>query len=72
MFKPISFPPSTNVVGVEYDVDNQTLVVTFLSGRVYAYDQVDELTANGFEKAPSAAHYLDDFIKPLYAARRLA
>lgn len=59
----IHFPPSTNVSGILYNADDQTLTVEFAkSGAVYRYDQCTEEMAMGFQSALSATKYLETYI----------
>lgn len=71
-FTPVKIPYSSNVSEVSYNKSTQVLIVRFVSGRVYSYEGIDEQTARGFETSISAGRYLNSFIKPLYAEKRLA
>jgi len=67
----INHAPSSQIASVEYDEDEMALIVTFQRGGVYRYLQVPSDVANGFESAPSAGKYLNEFVKEIYDYERI-
>ena len=61
---------SSNLKAFKYDPRFQKLTVSFLSGRVYAYDSVPESIADGLGSAPSAGKYFDANIKNAFTFHR--
>jgi KTSC domain-containing protein len=67
----ISHAPSTNIAGVTYDTETQTLTISFLKGGVCEYYEVDETTAHGFEQALSATKYMNAYVENVFPSQRL-
>ena len=63
MRQPIPFNQSSQIKGLEYDADEQTLYVQYKNGSVYTYHGVDADKANGFASADSAGKYLNAYVK---------
>lgn len=62
---------SSNVQTVAYDSEAGEMVVTFNSGRVYAYEGVPEEVANDLSKTASVGQMLNSEIKGVYNFRRI-
>jgi hypothetical protein len=62
---------SSAIARIGYDPDDQRLVVTFNSGRSYAYFGVSRQRFTAFEQAESKGRYLNSQIKGRYSFRRL-
>lgn len=71
MTREISFVPSSNIKAISYDVDEMLLIVSFKKS-AYVYKLVPEDVAIGFESAPSAGDYLNEFVKPTYEFERVS
>ena len=54
---------SSNLASCDYSTETRTLSVTFKSGSVYTYADVDEATYQGLLTAPSAGRYFSDNIR---------
>jgi len=59
---PIPFTPSRNIAAIEYDADEQLLIVSFHSGAVYHYLGVPGDVADGFGQALSSSQYLSLYV----------
>jgi hypothetical protein len=57
---------STNIAGIGYDKETQTLEVEFLKGGVYQYFDVPQAVYEGFVIADSKGKYLATQIKGNY------
>jgi hypothetical protein len=56
-----------------YDKDERRLVVRFVSGKVYTYDDVPAEVVDGFSAAPSKGTYFNDVIRDrFHFARRMS
>ena len=62
---------SSNLAAVDYEPSSSELVVTFKSGRTYAYRPVPESVFNALLKASSKGRYFSAFIKDRYPTRRI-
>lgn len=60
---------SSMVQSVGYDSDARTLLVTWKSGRVSAYEGVSEETAQQLANAPSVGTMINSEIKHVYPHR---
>ena len=69
--RPVEFPPSTNIADIIYDDETRTMTILFQKGAVYEYQEVDEITVNGFRTAVSATDYLKAFVANSYPSRRV-
>lgn len=63
---------SSNINDCEYDAERQYLTVRFKRGGVYGWPGVPEDLYQGLLKAESPTRYLNEYIKPVYTAERLA
>jgi hypothetical protein len=68
MMKPVV---SSNVAGYFYIAADAQLVVTFLAGDVYAYEQVPAAVAASIDAATSVGRWLNTAIKSRYAYRKI-
>ena len=62
----ISIVSSTKMTKASYDKDKKELQVTFATGKVYNYYNVNEEVWIGFKNAPSKGSYFSRFIKGKY------
>lgn len=62
-----SFGNSSSIAVATWDMDSQTLSVTFRSGRSYEYQNVPENVWEGFTSAGSAGQYFHQQIKDTYS-----
>jgi hypothetical protein len=62
---------STNLQGIEYNITELRLVITFSRGDVYEYDGVAPTVVAGLLTAGSHGAYFNDNIKGQYAYRRI-
>lgn len=62
---------STNLQGVEYQIQELRLVITFSRGDVYAYDGVPPNIVAGLLTAGSHGAYFNDNIKGQYSYARV-
>lgn len=62
---------SSNVQGVSYEPDSQTLHVQFTNGSEYAYHGVPASEYAELMDAPSPGGYLNDYIKGTYRYTRV-
>jgi len=68
----VQHPPSTNIAGVVYDKDSQTLTVSFLkSGAIYEYYEVPEDVVDGFGQALSATKYFNAYVENTFPNQRI-
>lgn len=63
--------PSSVISHFSYDMDSSTLKITFVSGKIYKYNDVpqevyDEMKANG-----SKGRYFNYFIKDRYKFKKI-
>lgn len=54
---------SSQIEGIQYLKSDHVLLITFLSGKTYAYDDVPEDIFAGFQTAPSKGKYLNAVVK---------
>ena len=64
--------PSTVIRGFAYDPASETLTVTFVSGRRYAYAGVPEEVAAAFRGAFAKGRFFNAAIRDRYPARECA
>ena len=62
---------SSMVSSISYDSDSQTMIVTFNTGKSYAYSGVPEEVATDAANAASVGEYMNSEIKGRYSYRRL-
>lgn len=67
----IRHTPSTNISGIVYDTETQTLRIQFAKGGVCEFYEVDETAAHGFEYALSATKYMNAFIENVFPSQRI-
>lgn len=67
----VPFPPSRNIIGLQWDDETLTLVATFHTGAVYEYQQVPGDVVAGFREAFSATRYLREFVASTYIENRI-
>jgi len=58
--------PSSVVSKYSYDAETQSLVITFVSGKVYRYKAVPKKIYVGMRGAVSKGRYFNSYIKDLY------
>jgi hypothetical protein len=58
--------PSSVISKYEYDVEKRILLVTFLSGKVYAYKNVPKQVYVNMRGYMSKGRYLNLFVKGFY------
>lgn len=63
--------PSTAIADIDYDPQQRCLTVTFITGRVYQYDDVPGDVAGAFATAPSKGAYFNRYIRDRYAFREI-
>jgi len=64
--------PSTVIDHFSYDADNEILIITFLSGNVYAYKDVPEKVYKLMKASRSKGKYFNHVIKDNYTFERLS
>lgn len=62
---------SSNLQGVEYQIQELRLVITFSRGDVYEYDNVAPTVVAGLLTAGSHGAYFNDNIRDQYSYRRV-
>lgn len=67
-FHPVT---SSNIRGVHYDRDHQTLTVVFTTGARYAYQDVPADVYDDFINASSPGGYFADNVKGAYSYARI-
>ena len=63
--------PSTVISQMEYDPDNKTLMIAYVSGQVYLYEGVPETVYKDLKASRVKGRYLRFFIKDKYHFRKL-
>ncbi|HEY0441234.1 MAG TPA: KTSC domain-containing protein [Xanthobacteraceae bacterium] len=63
--------PSSVIRGFEYDPGKRQLQITFVSGRVYAYEGVPPRTYAAFAAAPSKGSFFNHHIRDHYRFREI-
>jgi hypothetical protein len=64
-------PNSSNVAGIRYDDENQTLYVKFRNGMIYAYYGVHESVYDDMFSAPSMGKFVNQHLKAQYPYNRV-
>ncbi|HEY0568963.1 MAG TPA: KTSC domain-containing protein [Xanthobacteraceae bacterium] len=64
--------PSTVIRDHRYEHDARRLEVTFVSGKVYAYDEVPPSIYSAFSAAFSKGTFFNKFIKDHYPGREIS
>lgn len=62
--------PSSVIQSFVYDKEEQRLVVRFVTGKVYTYDDVPAEVAEGFKAAASKGTYFNDVIRDRFPFAR--
>ena len=62
--------PSSVIQSFVYDKEEQRLVVRFVSGKVYTYDDVPAKIAEGFRAAASKGTYFNEVIRDRFPFAR--
>lgn len=62
--------PSSVIQSFVYDKEEQRLVVRFVSGKVYTYNDVPAAIADGFKAAASKGTYFNDVIRDRFSFAR--
>ena len=62
--------PSSVIQSFVYDKEEQRLIVRFVSGKVYTYDDVSAEVADGFRAAASKGTYFNDVIRDRFPFAR--
>jgi hypothetical protein len=63
--------PSSLISSFDYRADTRELVITFTTGRVYAYSGVPEEAAQRFRAAFAKGVHFNRFIRDHYPAREV-
>jgi len=64
--------PSSVIAHIAYQKEKKSLIVVFLSGQVYAYEQVPEKIYREFKAAISKGNYLNRKIKKLFKGKKVS
>ncbi len=62
---------SSNIAGYAYDASKQKLIIGFLKGTHYLYDNVPSSTVEGFKQASSKGSYFGSNIKEKFITTQL-
>lgn len=62
---------SSNILTVGYEPTTRALEIEFKNGGVYRYDAVPEATYQDLVHSPSPGRHFAQYIKPVFACRRL-
>ena len=62
---------SSMTSSISYDADSQTMIITYNSGKSYAYAGVPEDVARDAANAASVGEYINENIKGRYSFRRM-
>lgn len=62
---------SSNVKSIGYEADNQKLLVEYLSGQKYEYENVPASVFDGLLEAVSKGKYMNQVVKGQYEGRRV-
>ena len=62
--------PSSVIQSFVYDTEERRLVVRFVSGKVYTYDDVPAGIADGFKAAASKGTYFNEVIRDRFPFAR--
>ena len=62
--------PSSVIQSFVYDKEEHRLVVRFVSGKVYSYDDVPADIVDGFRAAASKGSYFNEIIRDRYRSVR--
>jgi hypothetical protein len=63
--------PSTAIRGNDYDPENRRLQITFVTGRIYVYEEVPVSIYSEFSAASSKGVFFNKFIRDRYQFREI-
>jgi KTSC domain-containing protein len=63
--------PSTVISAHDYDPESRRLEITFVTGRIYLYEEVPVSIYSAFSAAPSKGKFFNKFIRDRYQVREL-
>lgn len=63
--------PSSVITSIRFLPDQMQLIVHFVSGDVYAYEDVPEKVFKFFKASLSKGRFLNSVIKPKYKSKKL-
>lgn len=72
MLEAVPVAASSNIKEAFYDLDTQTLLVSFNRGAIYSYSQVPGEVATDFGKALSAGEFFAQNIKGKFDYKKVA
>jgi lysyl-tRNA synthetase class 2 len=58
--------PSTAIRQIRFEPENNRLIVVFVSGRTYAYENVPADIYEAFKAAPARGTYFNEWIRDRY------
>lgn len=64
--------PSTVIRSHSYLQHEETLIITFVSGKVYQYTQVSKMQYQAFTKAYSKGIHFNRYIKPFHPCKEIS
>lgn len=64
--------PSSVIANFKYNEDKKALIIVFLSGDTYVYENVPEKIYKEFKAAISKGNYLNRKIKKLFKVRKVS
>ncbi|MNK17107.1 hypothetical protein D3C87_352900 [compost metagenome] len=64
--------PSSVITHINYEAERNALIVTFLSGEIYLYENVPEKILKEFKASISKGNYLNRKIKRLFIAKKIS
>lgn len=62
---------SSVIAAAEYDAQTQTLIVTFTTGRIYAYEDVPPHVFEAYRFASSKGRYFNEYIRDRFRPTEL-
>ncbi len=62
---------SSVIAHITYQLEREALIVVFLSGEVYLYENVSEKIYKEFKASISKGNYLNRKIKKLFTAKKI-
>jgi hypothetical protein len=63
--------PSTVIAGIDYDLKERTLIITYVSGQAYKYIDVPESVYKELKASRVKGRYLRFFVKDQYEFTKL-
>jgi hypothetical protein len=70
--QPLSRMPSTAIRDHDYDAGTERLTITFVTGRIYVYEDVPPNVAADFGSASSRGRFFNETIRDRYRYREIA